>query len=337
MLNAIAVSRLRPVPCNLALTAVGALYISVHQEMSNMQRTVTTTIDPALCNGCGLCIAVCPKETLSIQDHRAVVSGSESMNCGHCAAVCPTGAIRVAGIDPRLSTYQCFVSSEKWLPFGQFDTGELVRLMRSVRSCRNYHKTPVPRSMLEDLVKIGITAPSGSNCQRWTFTLLPDRAAVMSLAGRVAEFFEKTQRLAGKTWLRKLLSLLGKPQLENYHRDHFATVARALSLWRQSGRDALFHGAPAAILVGSKSGASCPAEDALLAASHIRLGAHCLGLGSCLIGFVVEAMKRDRGIYQFLGLPPDEIIYAVIALGLPKERYQRTGGRRQVHMRYFNP
>jgi len=159
----------------------------------------------------------------------------------------------------------------------------------------------------------------------------------MSLAGRIAEFFEKTQRLAEKTWLRRLLSFLGKPELENYHREHFATVGRALSQWRRSGRDLLFHGAPAAILVGAKSGASCPAEDALLAAAHMRLAAHCMGLGSCLIGFVIEAMKRDRSIYQFLHLPADEIVYAVIALGYPNERYQRAGGRRQVQMRYFNP
>ncbi|MEZ4578721.1 MAG: nitroreductase family protein [Desulfobacterales bacterium] len=38
------------------------------------------------------------------------------------------------------------------------------------RSCRNYKETPVPASVLEDLVRIGITAPSGTNSQMWTFT-----------------------------------------------------------------------------------------------------------------------------------------------------------------------
>ena len=59
--------------------------------------------------------------------------------------------------------------------------------------------------------------------------------------------------------------------------------------------DRLFHGAAAAILVTGRRQASCPAEDALLATQNILLAAHAMGLGSCLIGFAVEAMRRDPG------------------------------------------
>lgn len=301
-----------------------------------MDRTVTTTIDEALCNGCGLCVEICPKETITMNGEKALVAGLQSLNCGHCMAVCPTGAIKVAALDPTLSAFKNFEILEAWLPFGHGDIRGLVNLMQSRRSCRNFLEDPVPVDVLEDLVKIGITAPSGSNCQMWSFTVLPDRSAVEKLARWVAEFYGKINRAAERAWLRKGLKLLGKPQLEQYFQNHYQTVREGLETWEKEERDLLFHGAPAAVVVGSKKEASCPREDALLATQNMLLAAHVLGLGTCLIGFAIEAMKRDRSILRRIGMPADEAAYAVIALGYPRETYQRLTGRKQAMMRYFS-
>ena len=89
-----------------------------------------------------------------------------------------------------------------------------------------------------------------------------------------------------------------------------------------------------AIVVGSKQGGSTSAEDALLATQNILLGAHSMGLGTCLIGFAVIAMARDSHIQQALGIPPEETVHAVIALGYPDERYLRITGRKVPVIRY---
>jgi nitroreductase/NAD-dependent dihydropyrimidine dehydrogenase PreA subunit len=301
-----------------------------------MYKTVTTTIDEALCTGCGLCVEVCPKETITMDGTKAAVTGRESLNCGHCMAVCPTGAITVAALDPALSSFKNFEIPEAWLPFGHGDIRGLVNLMQSRRSCRDFREKPVPPDVLEDLVKIGITAPSGSNCQQWSFTIVPDRPAVEKLARWIGDFYANLNRTAEKIWLRKGLKLLGKPELSRYFRNHYQTVREGLEAWERGGRDMLFHGASAAVVVGSKKEASCPGEDALLATQNILLAAHVLGLGTCLIGFAVEAMRRDRSILRRIGIPGDESAHAVIALGYPKEAYQRVTGRRQVLMRYFS-
>lgn len=117
-----------------------------------------------------------------------------------------------------------------------------------------------------------------------------------------------------------------------YHR-HYKTVQEGLHRWEREGIDTLFHGAAAAILVGSRKNASTPMEDALLASQNILLAAHCLGLGSCLIGFAVEAIKRDRRIREMLQIPAEESVYAVIALGYPDEKYARTGLRKKTVIR----
>ncbi len=301
-----------------------------------MDRTVTTVIDTDRCIGCGLCVKVCPYGTISMEGKKAVVSGNRSLSCGHCAAVCPAGAVRVTAIDNESSRFNSFTANEAWLPFGEYNTAELVRLMASRRSCRNYTDRVVDRALIEDLIKIGVTAPSGTNSQSWTFTALSTRKAVAALGDRIAGFFRKLNRISEKKHLRRFLKLIGKPGLDTYFREHYSSVKQALAEWEEEGKDMLFHGATAVILIGSKPGASCPQEDALLAAQNILLAAHTMGFGTCLIGFAVEAMKRDVAIKRSLGIPDEEKVFAVIALGYPDEKYQRIAGRKKYVLRYFD-
>ena len=300
-----------------------------------IDRRVTTIIDQEKCNGCELCVKVCPSETISMQGGKAAVTGDRSLQCGHCVAVCPVDAVKVAAIDSQSLCFNNFDLKNQWLPPGAFDISSLVQLMASRRSCRNYTEQTVDRSVLEDLVKIGTTAPSGTNCQHWTFTILPERTAVVELAQQIASFFKRLNREAEKTLKRKALKLIGKPALAHYYRDYYQSVKDGLVAWEQHQRDLLFHGATAVIVVASKPGGSCPMEDAMLATQNILLAAHSMGLGSCLVGFAVEAIRNAPALKQFIGIPDAETVYAVIALGYPDEKYEFLAGRKKVLMRYF--
>jgi len=302
-----------------------------------IERAVTTVIDRDTCIGCGECVRVCPSQTLEMQDGKAVVTGVRSLACGHCAAVCPVEAVRVEALDPDSFRFHTFACRTDWMPWGAFDAGELVRLMASRRSCRNFTGEPVPRPVLEDLVKIGTTAPSGTNSQGWTFTTLPSRAAVMKLGNAVGAFFKRINRMAENPLLRHGLRLIGRPELAGYYRDYHQSVAEGLADWEERGRDRLLHGAPAVIIVGSLPGGSCPAEDALLATQNILLAAHAMGLGTCLIGFAVSAMQKESRIKDLLKIPREETVHAVIALGHPAVAYQRLAGRKKAVSRFVEP
>jgi nitroreductase/NAD-dependent dihydropyrimidine dehydrogenase PreA subunit len=300
-----------------------------------MDDNVTTVIDAALCTGCGLCVEICPLGVLSMENGKARVTGRRSIHCGHCEAVCPVQAVKVQALDDQAFAFSSFSDDDRWLPFGDFDVAMLVRLMRSRRSCRRFQDKPVPGNILEDLVRIGTTAPSGTNSQLWTFTIVPTREAVIRLGSEIAGFFKRLNRLARRTWLRRLLSWVGRRDLENYYHRYYNTISRSMAEWDETGRDRLFHHATAVILVGSKPGASTPAEDALLATENILLASHAMGLGTCLVGYAVAALRRDVGIQIRLGVPADETVYAVIALGYPNQKFQRSAGRRQATVRFL--
>ncbi len=300
-----------------------------------MSGKVTVVIDKERCIGCGACVRDCPVEALGMMEGKACVTGAESLGCGHCAAVCPTDAITVGAIDEGQWRFETFTMEPTWLPWGEGDTAALVRLMASRRSCRSYRDEPVPREMLADLVKIATTAPSGTNSQKWTFTILPARRDVLFLGERVAAFFDRLNRLSESALLRGALRLVGRPELARYHERLYPTIKKGLEEWRQEGKDLLFRGASAVICVGEAPGASTGYDDALLATQNILLGAHTMGLGTCLIGFASGAMSKDASIQKALGIPPKEKVRAVIALGWPACKYLRVTGRAKVRPRWF--
>jgi nitroreductase/NAD-dependent dihydropyrimidine dehydrogenase PreA subunit len=289
-------------------------------------------IDRQKCTGCGICISLCPYQVISLRDGRAEHSGAPCFFCDHCRAACPAGAIDLVGLGSHLGL--CSMEEKvNNVPPGAIDATALVALMRSRRSCRKYLEKAVPLEMLLDLVKIGTTAPSGTNSQGWNFVVLPGRQDTLLLGGMVAEYYRRLNRLAANPLLRFVVGLVAGDGLSRYYRNYYASVVEALRGWDEEGVDRLFHGAVAAILVTGRKTASCPAEDALLATQNILLAAHAMGLGSCLIGFGVEAMRRAPKIKQQMHIGDDEEIYSVIALGFPAISYLRPAGRRIVEPR----
>ena len=76
-----------------------------------IDQAVTLQLDVERCDGCGLCVAVCPRAVFAIADGRASLAARGAcIECGGCALNCVPGAISV---DPGVGCAQAIIHG--WL------------------------------------------------------------------------------------------------------------------------------------------------------------------------------------------------------------------------------
>jgi nitroreductase len=181
---------------------------------------------------------------------------------------------------------------------------ELMEVLRNRRAVREYTDAPVERSVMEGLIEAAILAPSAMNLQPWAFAAVLGRERVDLLAKRA------------KDWLLASLAQTAyDPAIRHMLEDpHFA----------------LFHHAPAVVVILARTAGTQSAEDCCLAGENLMLAARNQGLGSCWIGFArpwldLPATKKE------LKLPEHYHVVAPIVLGHPKA-WPESHGRKAAEI-----
>lgn len=290
-------------------------------------------IDSSKCTLCGRCVNVCPKDVLLLKDKKVVIDNDDCMLCSHCYAVCPAGAVSFPWFLKQVR-FSTFKYREKVLSSRDHSPAEIVNIFRSRRSVRKFSDEALDDESIRDLVEFAVTAPSGSNCQEWEFTVLNGREKVWDFAIQVKSFFTRINRLAGNPLVRLVsIPFMGR-KLTDYYRDHYETVRKAI---RESslGIDRLFHGAPCVIVIHSAMDSSTPVEDGTYAAYNICMLAHYMGLGTCLIGFAVEALNRGPELKDYLDIYEKNRVHAVIAVGRPAVRFSKHSMRKDYTVEFL--
>ncbi|TAL37889.1 MAG: nitroreductase [Spirochaetes bacterium] len=296
-------------------------------------RTFGPDIITEKCTRCGRCVKVCPRGVLAMAAGGVGTTGEECILCAHCHDVCKFGAIDFQGA-LRKPVYKSFPYKERVVKPGKIEPGLLVNFARSRRSTRRFMDKPVPQRTLLDLVEFAITAPSGSNTQNWQYTVLPTRERVYGLAQEIGNFFAGLNALVRNPLVRwGAVPFLGM-KLVRYYRNNYESVARRLVESNQ-GKDPLFYGAAALILVHSDGEGSMPHFDAQYASYNMTLLAHALALGSCFIGYASEAINTSGKLRRYLGIPDAHRVHAAVAFGYPDVEFYNLSLRKPhaVHLK----
>ncbi|UZP66706.1 nitroreductase family protein [Desulfovibrio mangrovi] len=257
------------------------------------------TVNEEACVRCGECVRDCPMGVIAMRDEiPSVAPDKESMciRCQHCLAVCPTAALSILGKNPEDS-----------LPLkGNMPTADQMEtLLRGRRSVRHYKQENVDKAVLDRLLTVARTAPTGKNSLNLHFLLVDDKDVMQAIRTDVYDGIR--ERMAGE----------GLPEGMEF----FGTAAK---LWGR-GVDLVFRGAPHMLWVTAPKNSPSPEADPHIALSYFELMAAALGLGTVWCGFgkwvftkVLPHMKAK------LGVPENHTDGYVMMFGTPDIRYYRT-------------
>lgn len=279
-------------------------------------------IDTGKCIRCGKCVKICPS-LVFCQDKAGgevqVVQPENCIVCGHCVGVCPTQAV----VHSEFPAEKVHAFDYKDYPTAE----QMMLLCRARRSNRAFSTKPVPEEVLDRILEAAHRAPTASNAQKVSFTLVTDPAKLHSITEFTLGVFA--------TALKKMKNPYLKPLVKLILPDAFRYVPVFERLLRENagGNDLILRKATAVIFIHTPRDSRFGCQDANLAYQNGSLMAECLGVGQFYTGFVCSAIQQEKkgGLERMLGI--DGKIQAGMALGMPAFRYVNYIDRKGIDVR----
>lgn len=279
------------------------------------------SIDQATCIKCGKCVKVCPS-LIFTQDTKGgeVIPKhiDDCIQCGHCVAVCPTNSV----------IHQTFPASKVHpIDYAQMPTPEqMLLLTQARRSNRAFSKKPIPQENLDLILEAAHRAPTASNLQLVSFTLVTDPEKLKQITDFTIGIFNDAIKKLENPFLRPLLKRV-MPDAYKY----VPTFHRLMEQHAQ-GNDLILRGATAAILIHTPKKCRFGCQDSNLAYQNGSLMAESLGVNQFYMGFVCSATTQPGGdkLAQKLGI--DGRIHAAMALGMPAFRFPNYIDKKDINL-----
>ncbi len=170
---------------------------------------------------------------------------------------------------------------------------DALHCIASRRSCRAYEDRPVPAETVDELLRLGTKAATGSGMQPWGFVVLEGRERIRALSDEIKAWL--TPRLEEEPWLKQYEEWLRR---DSYN---------------------IFYDAHTVIAIYGDTTSHWHVYDGSLCASNIMLAAHAQGLGACWIGFAESFMNRSDVKARY-GVPETYRQVGVLSLGFARGR-----------------
>lgn len=282
---------------------------------------VMLSIDDAACIKCGKCIRVCPSRIFNWQ----TVGGEITLHypetciaCGHCVAVCPQSAV-IHSVFPPEKVHPVDIAC---LP----TPDQVMLLCQSRRSNRAFSSAPVPAETLEYILEAAHLAPTASNRQNVSFTLITDPEKLHQISEFTIGIFSSIARKLSNPVLKLIL----KPMLPELYA--YLPVFQRLVEEFDKGNDLVLRNAAAVILIHTPKDSRFGCQDSNLAYQNGSLMAESLGVSQFYTGFVCSAIQQDKKnqLSELLGIKGR--IHAGMALGMPAFKYPNYIDRKEIEV-----
>lgn len=190
----------------------------------------------------------------------------------------------------------------------------------SRRSVRGFLPTPVPREVVEDILRVASRAPSGTNTQPWRVTVLEGEAKA-ALSAKIRAVYDDPAALAThreeydyypSTWASPFIERRRKVGWDLYGLLGIDRADKA-GMHQQHGRNYEFFGAPVALLFSiSRTLGQGSWLDYGMFLQSVMIAARGRGLDTCP---QAAFMRFHRLIMEHIGAPADEMFVCGMALG----------------------
>lgn len=159
------------------------------------------------------------------------------------------------------------------------------------RSGRTYEDRPVPPETVDELLRLGTKAATGSGLQPWGFVVLEGKDRLAALSDEI------------KAWLLPRLDEI--PYLAQYEE------------WLRKDSYNIFYKAHNAVIVYGDPASHWYLYDGSLCIGNIMLAAHALGIGTCWIGFAEPFLKRPE-IKARYNVPENFDVVGMLSMGFAR-------------------
>ena len=255
-------------------------------------------IDRSKCKRDHYCVHMCPFGIVGTdpEGYPLTNAGMESlcMNCGQCMAACPHEAFSLAAM-PR-------ETCEKITPGQRVPADQAIQLLKTRRSIRRYKPTPVPRSILAQVLDAARWAPTAKNIQPVHYLVIESPQEVKRLAGLSVE------------WMRR------------------SNAAPRLVAGWDKGHDGILRSAPHLVIAYAPVDGYRPAVDCTIALTFLDLAASACGLGCCWAGLFMNAVDGYKPLEAALQLPAGHKACGALMLGYPQLKYYLVPQRKAARI-----
>lgn len=285
---------------------------------------ITIDIDKDTCIKCSKCVKVCPAHILTQESPKSEI-GLQHVHtciaCGHCVAVCPTDSV----IHSEFPQEKVHELDRKLMPSPE----QMMELCRGRRSNRAFLSSAVPEEALKQIIEAGHLAPTASNGQEVSFTLVTNPDLLKQISAISIEAFEAMVKKASFPLVKPFIGLIAPDAKEGL--GHLKAVINEY----KKGYDIILRGAKALLLIHTPSKSNFGKQDANLAYQNASLMAEILGVSQFYTGYICISNDLDKKKKLAKLLNINGQIHAGMALGMPAFKFPKYVDKKDLDLTVF--